>query len=829
MSKVGKLLTAALSMLMALSIGTAHVNAEDAANGTAGVKPTTNMTYCGSGGRTSSLSRKIPTAIGVYVKSGTVPNIRKTSGTYGSTTYQALEVLPTGESGTFLQVDQAYSSSDKTPKYINNFYDHTLTANNSYYWAGAINASFFNNNSSQTEYGAPIGAVIQGGIQAFKAYNDNWQGKAIYGSGYTTAFWNKSGMMKLNYEGWKGGKYYRYNGDTSPVTWDDGQTWNYTEGVSGAYSLYTDGTRTNVGLGDSIYRTGTYTATTLFGQKADGTYVMLVDNNNLTVDQQAALMHDKLGCINVIRFDGGGSSQMAYNKSLSLKSFTASYNGSTDFVDTTPDLTQVRLSVTMDSGNTYSDIAIADTGASASIVDASGNAVSDWSSAAPGTYYIRVTYMDMAAQTITIRKGVTVTLNNKISGETALNQTYYAPVKVRILDTSGAETSADTLTASKAYDLADDNAIASWSVSSASDNGTTIITATPIAALSKTVYVRFTDTDETSPQSLTAYDFSATVTNKATVDISTQAANAKSQLEALHYTIADSIPTSLTYDSDDVAIRVSHTKETTASTSTDTTYTRVIRFVDANGNALADPVTQSITRTDTTEGGTTDLVTGQKTVTTAAGTTWAPSETFAAVTIPTIDGYTADQTEVAAAAPAETSTEVTVTYTANITPADNLQYLESDAEGKASGTIDVTADTASGTWISASDGTTHANGTYIVQIPTNVAFTGNIGAADASAEYEVRVIGGLKPDAVVTVTASAPSTLNDASGNASSLALSITQGKTSWSADETFGSASDAGITGTAGTDTVHISGEVRRAAVFSGTITYTSAIGEGD
>lgn len=821
---IKRTLITALSALMLVCAGATPVCAEEA--GTAGVAPTTGMTYYGSGGRTSTLSRKIPTAIGVYVKSGTVPNVRKKSGSYGGTKYQALEVLPTGESGTFIQVDQAYSSSDKTPKMINNFYDHTLTAGNNYYWAGAINASFFNNTSSSSEYGAPIGAVIQGGIQAFKPYNDNWQGKAIYGSGYTTAFWNKDGMMKLNYEGWRSGKYYRYNGDTSPVTWDDGQTWSYTEGVSGAYSLYTDGVRTNVGLGDSIYRSGTYTATTLFGQKSDGTYVLLVDNSNLTVDQQAALMHDQLGCVNVIRMDGGGSSQMAYNRSLALSSFSASYNGSTDFVDSAPDLSQVRLSVTMDSGSTYSDIAIADTGAKASIVDSSGSAV-DWSTAPLGTYYIRVSYMDMPVQSITIRKGAHITVTDPISGTSPIDSTYYAPVTVRIMNTDGSVASSDTLSASKTYTLSDSADIASWSVATASESsGAVTITATPSAAQTKTVRISIVDTDTANPQNLSSYGYSVSVSSKASADVSAQSADVKAKLEALNYEFIDTLPESLTYASEDVTVRVAHKRTVVDSTSSTDTFTRTIRYLDQSSNALADPTVQTLTRTTITEGSTTDLVTGVKTVTTAASTSWEPASVFPAVSAPEIIGYTPDISDIAEAEPESTSAEVTITYSASSTEETNLQYLESDASGAVSGSISVSADTTDGTWTSASDGSAHANGTYIVQIPTAVAWSGmNIGSANASAQYEVRVIGGLAPNAVVTVSAEAPSALSDATGNASNLTLALEHSRTTWSADDAVGDITDAGISGTAGTDTVTISGYTRTAGVFSGQITYTSSI----
>ena len=486
----------------------------------------------------------------------------------------------------------------------------------------------------------------------------------------------------------------------------------------------------------------------------------------------------------------------------------------------------MRLSVTMDSGSTYSDIAIADTGAKASIVDSSGSAV-DWSTAPLGTYYIRVSYMDMPVQSITIRKGAHITVTDPISGTSPIDSTYYAPVTVRIMNTDGSVASSDTLSASKTYTLSDSADIASWSVATASESsGAVTITATPSAAQTKTVRISIVDTDTANPQNLSSYGYSVSVSSKASADVSAQSADVKAKLEALNYEFIDTLPESLTYASEDVTVRVAHKRTVVDSTSSTDTFTRTIRYLDQSSNALADPTVQTLTRTTITEGSTTDLVTGVKTVTTAASTSWEPASVFPAVSAPEIIGYTPDISDIAEAEPESTSAEVTITYSASSTEETNLQYLESDASGAVSGSISVSADTTDGTWTSASDGSAHANGTYIVQIPTAVAWSGmNIGSANASAQYEVRVIGGLAPNAVVTVSAEAPSALSDATGNASNLTLALEHSRTTWSADDAVGDITDAGISGTAGTDTVTISGYTRTAGVFSGQITYTSSI----
>ena len=287
----------------------------------------TGMQRYSSTGSTSTWSRKVSTAIGVYVKKGTVPQITKYDGTYNGVAYHVLEV-DTANGNTQIQVDYA----GNTPQYLNNFYDKGMTANHDYYWAGAINAGFFNASANSNMYGYPTGAVKKNGEwQTYTSSgtdNSPWECTPSYGAGFVTAYMNKTkNEFQLIYNGWKNGQLYRFAGDTNPTTWDYADSWNYTDGVSGAYTLMVDGDN-SVHWGKDDYKGVNYwnyvgTAITLFGQKANGHYVLLTTSaGSLTADQCINLMTN-LGCTNAIRFDGGGSSQMAYDRGLYIQSVSA--------------------------------------------------------------------------------------------------------------------------------------------------------------------------------------------------------------------------------------------------------------------------------------------------------------------------------------------------------------------------------------------------------------------------------------------------------------------------------------------------------------------------
>lgn len=301
-------------------------------------------------GSTTTWSRAVSTAISLYVKNGTVPQITKYDGTYNGTAYHVLEA-DTSDGNTLIKVDYA----GNTPVYLNNIYDSDLTANDEYYWAGAINAGFFGASASSSSYGYPTGAVRTGGIwQTYSSKFTNyeaWECTPSYGDGFTSYYFNRSGNdAKLLYNGWRNGVFYKYYNDPSPNTWDYSPVYSYSEGVSGAYTLMVDGD-TSVHWGKNDYSGTNYwsytgTAITLFGQKANGNYVLLTTSaGSLTADQCISLM-SSLGCVNGIRFDGGGSSQMAYDNGLYIKSISAPSEVELDSID---DLSQI--SVTVKDGN----------------------------------------------------------------------------------------------------------------------------------------------------------------------------------------------------------------------------------------------------------------------------------------------------------------------------------------------------------------------------------------------------------------------------------------------------------------------------------------------
>lgn len=140
-----------------------------------------------------------------------------------------------------------------------------------------------------------------------------------------------------------------------------------------------------------------------------------------------------------------------------------------------------------------------------------------------------------------------------------------------------------------------------------------------------------------------------------------------------------------------------------------------------------------------------------------------------------------------------------------------------------SGSINVTYDTSAGTWTDPNGGT-HAAGTYIVIIPTAVSWTGmNIGTVSASTSYDVRVCGVVEKS--ITVTAAADASLTDSASD--TITMAVSQGKTTWTADDAYGSLTDGKVAGTSAKDTVTLSGTAKHMAAYSGKIAYTAALAE--
>lgn len=158
---------------------------------------------------------------------------------------------------------------------------------------------------------------------------------------------------------------------------------------------------------------------------------------------------------------------------------------------------------------------------------------------------------------------------------------------------------------------------------------------------------------------------------------------------------------------------------------------------------------------------------------------------------------------------------------------------------------DVTAvvDSTTGTW---SDGeATFTNGSYVVTIPTTVGFKNvNVGKLDLTAPYDVNVKGVIGTGDRITCTVGYSQEMSGALvgsntgmvggvgpysefSDGGQLNMELTQGKTSWSADEVSTLAEDGEtVIGTTGTDSLHFTGSVRSASTFQEPLAYNFTTG---
>ena len=164
-----------------------------------------------------------------------------------------------------------------------------------------------------------------------------------------------------------------------------------------------------------------------------------------------------------------------------------------------------------------------------------------------------------------------------------------------------------------------------------------------IPVVEKTVTIKFHDTDENNPVDLSEYTIIKTFTGES---VETGVATVVNTLKNKKFDIADSAwedykviqSSSITGDSAEYTVDVAHTFQNNHSEE-NKTYTRTIRFVDdKTGNAIANPVVQSLKATIVGETQT-DLVVN-KTRTIDDETVWENDNSiYPEMTIPTIEGY----------------------------------------------------------------------------------------------------------------------------------------------------------------------------------------------
>lgn len=292
--------------LMFLTGNALCISAEDPED----VKPDGLLVENYRGGNT--FSRKVSTSINVYSKKDTIPNITHKSTTFNGVKVNYMEVVADGVN-TIIQVD--YTGGK--PKNMNQFYDSGLTKDDQYYLVGGINGGFFNNNSLSKDYGAPSGAVAAN--YKYVDWANGWTLTPAHGNGFTTAYIESGKMLDHRYHGWNQGVWQPLEDNTVEYI-ENGIRYTLPAqfGLSGAYTLLVDGEVNHLGKEDSAYYNynNGRSAVTLFGQKEDGTFLLVTTQGGIGNGDEETKLMQELGAYSAYRLDGGGSTQLMYTEGL---------------------------------------------------------------------------------------------------------------------------------------------------------------------------------------------------------------------------------------------------------------------------------------------------------------------------------------------------------------------------------------------------------------------------------------------------------------------------------------------------------------------------------
>lgn len=157
------------------------------------------------------------------------------------------------------------------------------------------------------------------------------------------------------------------------------------------------------------------------------------------------------------------------------------------------------------------------------------------------------------------------------------------------------------------------------------------------------------------------------------------------------------------------------------------------------------------------------------------------------------------------------------------------------------GKVHLFYDTTGGNWdepgedpANPDDNVTHPNGTFVVTVPTKIAYDGmRAGIVSTSDDYTVNVRGLIAPDKSVTVSAESGNGLANGS-QTGDITETTTQGKVTWSAEETYGTVDgqpttetnpDGSLLGTNTTDNIKMTGTARTAGTYSGAVAYSAKL----
>lgn len=236
------------------------------------------------------LNNAVGSAINVYTLKGTEASVIHHTGNYNGINYDMLEVTPSET--TFIKMDYMGHA-----EWLNDIYDWGLVSEG-YVRVGGINANYYSW-ITNPNYGQPVGGLRMAGKWT------DFQGEPNlpeYGSGYVTAYWERTGLMKLVYSG----------EDAVNSTGWIGDKVESENAVSGSYTYIVNGERKDLtdGYGWYAYHSNDY-AFCCLAQREDGTYYLITFWNGFR-DQNVQDFLLSLDAYNAIRLDGGTSTSMVY-------------------------------------------------------------------------------------------------------------------------------------------------------------------------------------------------------------------------------------------------------------------------------------------------------------------------------------------------------------------------------------------------------------------------------------------------------------------------------------------------------------------------------------
>ena len=241
------------------------------------------------------LNNAVGSAVNIYTLKDTESGIIHHTGNFNGINYDMLEVKPSET--TFIKLDyMGYA------EWLNDLYDWGLVSEG-YIRAGGINANYYAWHTNPN-YGQPVGGARMAGEWTTFRGEPNLPD---YGSGYATAYWDRTGLMKLVYSG--------ENVVQGTTEWI-GEKVESECAVSGSYTYIVDGERKDLtdGYGWYEYHYNDY-AFSCLAQKKDGTYFLISFWNGMR-DEKVQDFLLGLDVYNAIRLDGGTSTSMCYEEDL---------------------------------------------------------------------------------------------------------------------------------------------------------------------------------------------------------------------------------------------------------------------------------------------------------------------------------------------------------------------------------------------------------------------------------------------------------------------------------------------------------------------------------